>query len=381
MIKYLIVFVLGLLGLFCYLSGGVKVEIIVNTPPVPQGDTVYIAGNQEYLGGWHPAKVPLEKIADNKWRLILNIDEAKANLEFKFTRGGWEAEAVTADGEVPPNYNLVVTHDTTMNITIDDWRDKVENLVVFKGGVTGKLEYLRDLQYDILLPRDVVIWLPPGYEDSEESYPVLYMHDGQNIVDPKTTPFGVDWQMDEAADSLIRQGVIEPFILVGVYNSRTRMSDYRNIDTGFVYVEFLAEYLKPKIDSLYRTKPSTENTYNGGSSMGGIVSLMTAWERSDVFGGALCFSPAFKISVIDYVKPVESYTGEKKNLKLFIINGGVGIDAELQPGIDEMILALEKQGFSRGNDLYYEIFPEDTHSERDWAKRIPIALKYLFGKE
>lgn len=376
--KYILVFILGLLGVFCYFSGGVTLEIIVNTPPVAAGDTVYISGNQTYLGGWHPAKIPLKKINDTSWEISLNVP-AGTNLEFKFTRGAWEAEAVTEDGEVPPNHNIVADSDTTITIEIADWRDKVENLTVFKGGVTGKVEYLRNLKYDILLPRNVLIWLPPGYEKSERRYPVLYMHDGQNMVDPATTPFGVDWQIDEAADSLIKKGVIEPFILVGVYNSRTRMSDYRNVDTGFVYVEFLADYLKPKIDSLYRTRPESEFTFNGGSSMGGIISLMTAWERPDVFGGALCFSPAFKISVIDYIEPVSGYSGDKKNLKLFIINGGVGIDSELQPGVDEMVSVLKSKGFIEGKDLFYQVFPEDTHSERDWAKRVPLALRFLFG--
>jgi len=360
-------------------NDSVSVKIIVSTEAPVDSGLVYIAGNQPQLGGWHPGRAALKRVDNLKWELECKF-KPETVLEFKFTRGAWEAEAVDSNNSIPVNYTLTAMNDTILEYKIHAWRNEVEDIEVFRGQITGKVEYLRNLQYDILLPRDVIIWLPPGYDSSNERYPVLYMHDGQNTVDPATTPLGVDWQIDEAADSLIRSGEINPFIMVGVYNSRTRNSDYRNCDTGFVYVKFLADVLKPKIDSLYRTKPEPKYTFNGGSSMGGIISLMAAWERSDVFGGAICFSPAFKISSIDYVTPVSQYSGNKKDLKLFIANGGIGLEERLQPGVDEMVETLKRKGFVEGTNLLYKKYPEDRHTEGDWARRIPEALIFLFGK-
>lgn len=172
------------------------------------------------------------------------------------------------------------------------------------------------MEWKGLKPRDIIVWLPPGYDENiNERYPVLYMHDGQNIVDPKTSSFGIDWQIDEVADSLIRENKIEPIIVVGIYNTADRSSEYKNIDSGFVYMDFVINKLKPLIDKTYRTKPDKENTANGGSSLAGLTSLMFVWEHPEVFSKAICMSSAFKIENIDYVSDIEKYSGAKKKYK------------------------------------------------------------------
>jgi len=230
--------------------------------------------------------------------------------------------------------------------------------------------------------RDVVVWLPPCYdENSEVHYPALYMHDGQNMFDPKTSAFGVDWQIDEASDTLIRKGYIEPIIIVGIYNTPDRTSDYSPNDTGYAYMNFIVNDLKPFIDNNYRTLPEREFTATGGSSMGGLISFMLLWEHSNVFSQAACLSPAFKIGSFDFVAPVENYTNNKKNIRIYIDNGGVGLEDSLQAGIDDMLVALKNKGYAENGDLYWYKDADAKHFESDWAERIWRPLIYMFGND
>ncbi len=146
---------------------------------------------------------------------------------------------------------IEVLNDTTIHIKVNLWADQVEKKI--EGQITGTVKYHRNLQGKGIKPRDIIVWLPPGYEtDLNKSYPVLYMHDGQNIIDPRTSTFQVDWQIDETADSLIRQGLIEPIIIVGIYNTTDRNEEYSEATLGFAYMEFIIDSLKPFIDRNYQ---------------------------------------------------------------------------------------------------------------------------------
>lgn len=196
------------------------------------------------------------------------------------------------------------------------------------------------------------------------------MHDGQNIVDPSTSSFQVDWQIDEAADSLIKQKLIEPLIIVGIYNTPQRNNEYSENDTGYAYMNFIVDSLKPFIDRNYRTKPDRQNTANGGGSLGGLISFILAWQYSEIFSKAFCFSPAFKIDRYNFVDNVLSYSGKKKEINLFICNGDDELDTRLQTGVDEMLNALTKNGYKERTDFYYVKAKSSQHGERDWSKNI-----------
>jgi enterochelin esterase-like enzyme len=164
-----------------------------------------------------------------------------------------------------------------------------------RGQITGTLRYQRALKGAGIKDRDLVVWLPPDYEaDQTRRYPVIYMHDGQNILDSVTSSFGTDWSVDETADDLIRKKSIEPVIVVGIYNTSDRMKEYTPGDKGTAYMDFVVKTVKPLIDSTYRTKADRKNTIVGGSSASGIMSFMLVWEHADVFSKAICMSPAFK---------------------------------------------------------------------------------------
>jgi hypothetical protein len=238
----------------------VNVRVIVNSILQNDSSEVFISGNQKELGSWQPGKINFEKQNDSIWSKVFTFQKM-AELEFKFTLGDWNTEALEKDGSVPGNHVLIVKNDTTLNYKIERWKDGTPS---FTGQITGTVEYLDSLTFEFLLPRNIIVWLPPGYYENESKrYPVLYMHDGQNLIDPTTSAFGTDWQIDEAADSLIRKNIIEPIIIVGIYNSRYRRSEYTSADTGAVYMRFITEKLKPMIDKKYRTLPGREFTATG----------------------------------------------------------------------------------------------------------------------
>lgn len=357
----------------------VNIEVTISNLGI-KNDSVFVAGSHPKFGRWSPGKIPLKKINDSTFAREFTFP-SNIDLEFKFTRGSWSNEAALKDGSTPPNHILTVKNDTTVYYKIENWRDGSDRKVY--GQITGTVNYIDSLKTrEELLPRDVIIWLPPNYDKNiDKSYPVLYMHDGQNIIDPKTSSFGVDWQIDETADSLITNNIIEPIIIVGMYCTDNRYIEYSENDTGYAYLDFIANDLKPIIDKKYRTKPDRENTAIAGSSMGGLISFMAAWEYPDVFSKAACLSPALKIRSYNYVDNVVNYDGEKKDILLYIDNGGIALDDSIQTGVDEMLAALEKKGYKPNKDYFWFKDEDAVHNEAAWAERAWRFLTLFFNKD
>ena len=373
------IFVLLLcMALSAHAQEKVNITFRVEAPTLNDSDKVFIVGSVPELGFWNPGRVELEKISKGNYQKSILLNKG-IRIEYKFTKGTWLTEALNNDATVPQNSVLTTKHDTTITAVINNWRDKSNFKIA--GQVTGKVEYHKHFVLDGLKPRDIIVWLPPDYDKNKnERYPVFYMHDGQNLFDPRTSSMFVDWQMDETADSLIHKKEIKPLIIVGIYNTEDRGIEYADTPLGHLYMNLIVEKIKPFIDSLYRTLPDKENTAVGGSSMGGLISMMCAWEYPNVFSKAACFSPAFKIADIDYVKNVLEYSGEKKDITLYIDNGGVDLDARLLPGVDDMVNALKQKGFEENKDLFVYIDKTATHNEAAWAKRVWRPLKIFFKK-
>ena len=358
-------------------NANVTIEVIAED--LNDSTEVYITGNDEQLGNWQTDIVKLEKIEKGKWENTFTFQKGK-KLEFKITRGSWATEIINQDGTSPENFAFEILNDTLLKINVDLWADQLERKL--EGQITGNVKYHRNFSGKGIKPRDIIVWLPPGYEtDTSKKYSILYMHDGQNIVDPKTSLFRVDWQLDENADTLILNGFIEPIIIVGIYNTIDRDFEYDETELGRAYLNFIIDSLKPFIDRNYRTKSDRENTANGGASLGGLISFILVWEHPDVFSKAICFSPAFKIDNYDFVDNILSYKGMKKDINIYINNGDNELDSELQPGVDEMINALSFQGYVEKKDFYFFKAKNSLHGERAWAKNIWRALIYLFGTE
>ncbi len=356
----------------------IKVTFIVHTKILNDSAKVFITGNNSLFGNWNPDNVPLLKINDSTWQKALSFNK-DVTLEYKFTLGSWNNEALNNNGSIPQNYTLKVTKDTLINISISKWKENPKRKLT--GQITGTVKYHRNFSGKGIKPRDIIVWLPPGYEkDKNKRYPVLYMHDGENIFDPATSSFGIDWRLDETADSLISTNKIQKIIIVGIYNTINRSAEYAETDTGRLYMKFIVNKLKPFIDKNYRTKPDRENTATGGSSSGGLISFMLIWEYPNIFSKAACLSPAFYIDNIDYLDNVKNYSGKKKNIKIYIDDGGIGLEQRLQPGIDSMLVLLKDKNYVEGKDLMYFKDNEAQHSEFYWGKRAWKFLKFLFHK-
>ena len=245
-----------------------------------------------------------------------------------------------------------------------------------KTGVVGELEVYRDMDGRCVLPRDVIVWTPPGYEtETDRRYPVLYMHDGQNVFDPDSSYIGVEWQADETVARLVEEGAIEPMIVVGLTNTRMRTKEYSPGPRGRGYMTFLVETVKPMIDENYRTKPGKAHTFTVGSSMGGLIACMLGWAYQDVFGAVMCFSPAFKVKgQADWSRFFTQSESRPHDVFFYVYNGGVGLEARLQPGIDEMLAFWERLGLRRGEDFTLVLDAEAEHNESAWAGQLPGAL-------
>lgn len=369
------------ISLSCLNNGQIPEGIVIqmHSPELADSSTVYITGSIDQLGNWNPAAIKMSSIGDHTWRYRIP-GEVPNLIEYKFTLGSWDKEAAGANGLPLQNFVLKSSKDTLVKHEINFWLNGRPQ--TFKGGITGSVKYIKHLKGDGILDRDVVIWLPPDYESNlTKHYPVLYMNDGQNLFDPATSSFGVDWQIDETLDSLANLGSIEIPIVVGIFNTPERTADYTPGKQNQKYMQFVVETLKPLIDKDFRTLPDRKNTAIGGSSYGGLVSFMMAWEYPQVFSRAFCLSPAFKIQNIDYVKNVLNYKGKHKDLFFYIDNGGIGLEEQLRPGIDQMLKALELRGYVLNKDVFLILDKDARHFESDWAKRMPTAFQLMYSKK
>lgn len=260
--------------------------------------------------------------------------------------------------------------------------------------VTGEIRTHTSFHSQILNnDRDVLVYLPPGYEAAKRKrYSVLYLHDGQNLFDGATSFIpGQEWRVDEAAESLIARGKIEPLIIVGIYNTgKDRVNEYTPAEDekykmggkADLYGRMLVEELKPFIDAAYRTRKDANQTGLGGSSLGGLVTLYLGLKYNKVFGRLAVVSPSVWFANKQIVHYVEALP-KKPKLRIWLDMGTKeGRDsAEAGKTLDDVRLlknTLEKKGWEPDEDLKYFEAEGAEHNERAWAARVESILLFLF---
>ena len=357
----------------------IRITFRVSTPSNANTGIIYISGNDSLLGYWAPDQVPLQKLPNSFWEISLRFSRGR-HIEYKFTRGSWKTEALGPNGGIPDNHILKVDSDTVIYHHILAWKNMT--MVNQTVSVAGDVRYHRNLIYPGLRPRDLIVWLPPGYEtDKDRRYPVLYMHDGQNIIDSETAAFGQEWQVDETADSLISSGLMEPIIVVGIYNTSDRSKEYAPGDFGTRYMRFVTDSVKKLIDQNYRTLPGPEYTGTGGSSQGGLIAFMLVWEYPAIFSKAACISPAFRFKGVDYIATVKNTGRPEKDLQIYLDLGTVGLDSILTPQLNGIINALRDKGFRSEKQIFMYIDRNAEHSEKFWARRFWRPLMIFWGAD
>lgn len=239
----------------------------------------------------------------------------------------------------------------------------------------------RFLEHD----RTVTVYLPPGYEaDHARRYPVLYLHDGQNIFD-RATSVGEEWHVDETAQEMIEAGKMAPVIVVGIWNTGVhRIDEYAPTlreDKGGGgkaddYGKMLVQELKPFIDQTYRTLPGAGNTAMGGSSLGGLVTMHVGLRYPTVFSRLAVLSPSVWWDDRVILKEVEALP-TKLPVRIWLDAGdreGEDVIADARALRD----ALVAKGWAEGQDLAYLEAQGGEHNEASWAARIGAVLAYLF---
>jgi predicted alpha/beta superfamily hydrolase len=234
--------------------------------------------------------------------------------------------------------------------------------------------------------RDLIVYLPPDYDDQpSRHFPVLYLHDGQNLFDPSTSFIpGMDWNVGQTADQSITAGAVEPLIIVGIYNTgKARIREYTPTHVPKLgggradrYARFLIEELKPFIGREYRALAGAEKTGIGGSSLGGLVSLYLGLKLPHVFGKLAALSPSvwwnqrvmhrFAAAANVYPRPS------------IWLDVGTREGPRVVQDVEQFRDVLLQKGWRLGRDLHYQRIEGGEHNEAAWAQRVGPFLQFLY---
>lgn len=354
-----------------------SVELIVNVPfNTGDKEQVYLTGAIPGLCNWEVKCQKLEKIFKRSFRIVLEVDKKVTDFDFKITKGSWDAQATTSSGRIYPNQTLELKEDTTQIVlNIANWSDQKAH------GVTGKLITLKSFKASPLKgTKTVWVWLPPSYDTQpKKSYPVLYMHDGQNVFDPSTSGFGNEWSVDEVMTSLIKKKKVREAIVVASSSSpNNRNGEYTYDRDGKTYAEFIIKNLKKYVDRNYRTLKKRSDTFIMGSSMGGLISFTTLWKHSEIFSRAAAVSlPPFAHNDTLF-KWLKKQPLPKLPTKLYVDHGTYGQDKRYLEHVLRFLNVLDKKGYNKKN-INYHVAPYANHTELDWARRVEKPLLYLLS--
>ncbi|HUR30341.1 MAG TPA: alpha/beta hydrolase-fold protein, partial [Saprospiraceae bacterium] len=299
-------------------------------------------------------------------------------IEYKFTRGSWETVEGTASGDFIPNRTYTYTGGTqTLNVSIAGWEGK--------GGNHTAADNVMIIDEDFYMPqlnrtRRIWIYLPPDYDTSLKNYPVIYMHDGQNLFDAYYS-FAAEWKIDESMNELFDEGDYGA-IVVGIDNGgNQRINEYSPFinpnyggGEGELYASFIVNTLKPYIDTNYRTLPGREYTAIAGSSLGANISLYTGVEYQSVFSKVGLFSPAFWFSDSLYQHVLDE--GVDEEMRFYFVAGDNESSTIVEDMMD-MYDALQQAGVNE-SDMQLLHHPDGAHSEWYWAREYPDGYEWLF---
>jgi len=356
-----------------------QVTFIIESLPenTPEEDFIYIAGD---FNGWNPglAEYQMTKNTEGNWEITLEAQEDGTTIQFKFTRGDWGKVEKDANGNDIPNRYFTFGNAAIESIEIGGWAD-------LTGGNSTATDNVIILDADFYIPqlnryRRIWVYLPLYYENSAQYYPVLYMHDGQNLFDDLTSYAG-EWGIDEALNELESEGYKVP-IVVGIDNGGEHRLDEYSVwlnssyggGEGDAYIRFIVETLKPHIDSLFRTKPEAVFTGIMGSSLGGFISQYAVLKYPDVFSKGGLLSPSYWYS--DSVWAFTEDYGNYHNQRIYQIVGSEE-GGTMTNDMNEMHEILLNKGFPNTH-LFSKVVQGQGHNEAFWRSEFKDAYLWLF---
>lgn len=375
-------------------SATAKVTWQVTVPEgTPESSKVYIAGSIDAFGPWQPNAFEMAKQEDGTYRADVELPIG-TRVEYKFTRGSWATVEKTPQGAEIQNRTFSVRGPETVRVAIASWAIPKS---APSSTATGDLRWM-DFASEVLgSKRRVTVWLPPQYRDGvHEGFPVVYCLDGQNLFDRQWAAFGVEWEADETARDLARGPANLPLILVGIDNSKDRFDEYTPVvdevsdkpvgGKADEYLRFLVTELKPWIDREYRTLKTADTTAIVGSSLGGVFVLHALRKHPEVFGKGAAMSPSLfwgqGYTIQQYSQPPSDLAPRDKQ-RLWLDIGtreGKSDRGQVQAveQTEQLAEALEQHHRER-IEVRTMIDSEAKHHEAAWARRLPIALEFLFS--
>jgi predicted alpha/beta superfamily hydrolase len=388
MMKKILAAALGLSGLSLIAEAGIlpgaeeaiakagTKRIIVTAPwDTPTDEGIFITGNTAELCQWKPRCLQLTEVYPHVFAADIPVSNTDQGFYFKITRGSWEVEATDGIGRPPQNSFWDPSYaELVFNVT--EWRDRVTTQV------SGSVQLVPAFYSPQLNnTRNLRIWLPPSYaQNKNKRYPVLYMHDGQNLFDPATSSSGrADWNIDRTMLQLLSLNLVPEVIVVGMDCTSRRFDEYDWMIQGRQYADFVIDTVKPWIDSHYRTLSDREHSYLMGSSMGAIISYSILWYRSDVFSRAGSPSLPTWANHDTMFRTVAGSEKPKLPFKILMSHGTFNGDANYAPGAQAFYKMMREQFGVTEDELTYVVYPYADHFEADWARQMPDFLRFLLN--
>jgi predicted alpha/beta superfamily hydrolase len=265
-----------------------------------------------------------------------------------------------------------------------DWKDYAPALDPNRAGVVGSIKHLPHVHSPQLgNVRDLLVYLPPSYHESDARYPVIYMHDGQNLFDPATS-FSGEWEVDQTLEAAASEEGIEVIVVAVPNMGAERTNEYSPFHDekagggkGELYLQFLVDTIKPLMDADFRTLPERGCTGIAGSSMGGLISLYAFFRYPRVFGFTGVMSPSLWFASREVLQWVEAQP---------FAGGRIYIDVGMREGqktLDDVMQLrdiLEAKGYRNLDDLLCVVDTAGDHSERAWARRLKRKMRFLLGR-
>jgi predicted alpha/beta superfamily hydrolase len=358
-------------GIFAGQITMIVVSLPENTPPE---DHIFIAGS---FNGWNPGNEDFILTENTSGQPEITI-EGTGTISFKFTRGSWETVEGNENGGFLPDRSFTFGSADTLEIIILSWEDlggtnhtAAENVIVM-----DEEFYMPQLDRH----RRIWLYLPPDYDSSGKTYPVLYMHDGQNLFDAATS-FAGEWEVDETLNNLYDEGKNVP-IVVGIDNGGAdRISEYTPWPNpqygggdGNLYAQFIVETLKPYIDQNFRTKPGRLHTGVMGSSLGGLISHYAGIKYQETFGKAGVFSPSYWFNDLIYDFTFE--TGKSDDMRIYVM-GGTNESSGLVGEMMAMMDTLLATGFAE-DEMNLKLAEGGQHNESLWRQQFAEAFQWMY---
>lgn len=351
------------------------------TTPVDDPRPVFIVGN---FNNWaiDEARFQMRRVSKGRFVFTFPNDLVLPQpLQYKYIRGGWENKELDAFGNTTENRVL-----KNLKGVVTDFVPRWANYgLTFNPAFLPKIEVV-DEHFPIPQlnkKRRVVALLPYNYhKELEKRYPVLYLHDAQNLFDDKA-PYG-NWGIDKKLAVLAEKGMGDIIIIAIDHGGTERVGEFlppvnnRKLgkSVGRKYVRFVAQTLKKHVDEQFRTLIDRHHTGMGGSSMGGLITIYAALMYPSVFGRLMIFSPSLwamrnvAFNTIKFFQPNPT--------KIYAYAGGLE-GANMVPNIDHFQQSIKNQGFDESKVQFKKsIDPHGLHNERRWGEEFPKAVEWLF---